>query len=146
MKIYLKDPRGIRGNLHVGNLEKKNGKILFKKNVDKSKHYMRIVKGYGIDKTVFDKFIRGSKGRIMLRENDKGKITYLVASIKTWTDHSSNQNFGDGKQVFLSRKYMHNAENFNRNDIVKTEPIAFNVKKQLSQVWKKTLKEKANHV
>jgi len=65
---------------------------------------MRRVSGYGIQKEAFDKYLRGKKGRITIFEKDTHKM--LDATIKMWEEHGSYQNFGFGKQVFLSEKYM----------------------------------------
>lgn len=110
LPVYLDDPRGVKGKLLVGRLWLSPKGRLFKKWVKRSRHYMDVVKGYGIDKSVFDKHLRGRKGRVMIIETDTGRV--LVASIKTWTDHSSAANYGDAKQIFLSEKYMHGSELF----------------------------------
>lgn len=99
----------------VGRLYTKDNKITFVKKVDSTRHKMKIFDGYGIQKDVYDKHLRGKQGRIIIKERDTGKV--LVASIKTWAEHHSGQNFGDGKQIFLSTKYMHNSDNFDREDV-----------------------------
>ena len=113
MKLYIFDP--VRGKRFVGSLYKRKG-LVFRKNVKYAKHYMKIVKGYGIQKEIFDKYLRGKKGVIQIKETDTGK--FLVASISTWTKHSRTGNYGDGKQIFLSRRFMHNADSFNRETII----------------------------
>jgi len=112
LPIKIKDPRYYRGSLTVGYLQLSPKGRVFYKPVKRIKHFMRVVDGYGIQKAVFDEYLRGRKGRVIVHEKDTGK--YLVASIKTWTLHSSNQNFGDGKQIFLSERFMHNSEKFDR--------------------------------
>lgn len=100
--ITIKDSKGIVrkvGKLFIT----KSGRIYFKR-VNRKKHYMRIVQGYGIQKEVFEKYLRGRKGSVVINETDTGDK--LVASIKTWIEHSSAANYGDGKQIFLSEKYM----------------------------------------
>jgi hypothetical protein len=109
MKLYYTDP--IKGPLKVGSLYKKPTGLVFRKNVTRSKHYFKVVKGYGIQKEIFDKYLRGKKGVIQIKE-DTGK--FLVASIDTWTEHSKSGNYGDGKQIFLSERFMHNGQDFNR--------------------------------
>ena len=118
MPIKIKDDKGYLrtvGYLRLG----KKGRVFFKP-VTRMKngrpyHYLKVVKGYGIQKEVFDKYLRGRKGRIIIKEKDTGR--FLVASIKTWTEHSSTANFGAGKQVFLSERFMHGSENFDRSVI-----------------------------
>ena len=116
-RIYHTDP--VKGKLFVGTLIERKGYLIFRKKVVRDKHYMKIVKGYGIQKDVFDKYLRGKKGRIEIIERG-GK--YLVASIKEWTNHSKYGNYGDGRQVFLSERYMHNSDNFSRET---TEEITY---------------------
>lgn len=135
MKIFCEDPRGYRGRLHVGNLIDTRSGLLFKKVVDKNRHYMKLVEGYGIQKEVFDRYLRGKRGRVMLIEHDGETKTYLVASIHTWTKHSSYQNFGDGEQVFLSRRFMHNADDFSRERPTVVTEIHPDVRTRLKQMW-----------
>lgn len=112
-KLFISDP--VRGQRFVGTLKKGNTGLIFRKDVLRKKHYMDVVKGYGVQKTIFDRYLRGKKGVIQIKELDTGR--FLVASIDTWLKHSKSGNYGDGKQIFLSRKFMHNAEDFNRRTI-----------------------------
>lgn len=114
LPIQIKDNKGF--NKTIGYLQLTKTGRTFYKPVIRAKHFMRVLSGYGIQKEVFDKYLRGKKGRIMIKEKDTGKV--LVASIKTWTEHSSSANFGDGKQIFLSERFCHNANNFDRSVIV----------------------------
>lgn len=120
-EIYLDDP--IKGRVNVGSLRKTKSGLFFKKNVVRSKHYMRIVQGYGMQKEIFDQYLRGKKGRIAIKEVDTGK--FLIASINTWGKHSKSGNYGDGKQIFLAERYMHGSDIFDRSDILenKTESL-----------------------
>lgn len=113
-KIKIKDPRGFVRT--VGTLDKKPKFRVFDKQVYRDRHYMNIVEGYGIQKEVFDKYLRGRKGIVRVHEKDTGN--WLVASIKTWTDLNHTANYGDGKQVFLSCKYMHNSDDFDRSVVI----------------------------
>lgn len=97
--------------IKVGRLYTKDKKVTFTKTVDSTRHKMRIFDGYGIQKDVYDKHLRGKQGRIIIKERDTGKV--LVASIKTWAEHHSGQNFGDGKQIFLTTKYFRDVINTN---------------------------------
>ncbi len=111
MKLYTFSPQKNKDIL-AGELIKKPNEIIFKKAVISTKHKMRLFEGYGIQKDIFDKYLRGKKGRIIIKEKDTGKV--LVASIKTWQEHCAGANYGDGKQIFLATRFMHNADDFNR--------------------------------
>lgn len=112
-KIKIRDPMGYTRT--VGTLNRKPRSRTFDKQVTRSKHYMRKIKGYGIQKEVFDEYLRGRKGIVRIHEKDTGK--WLIASIKTWADYSKAANFGDGKQIFLSERFMHGADDFDRSVI-----------------------------
>ena len=114
MNIYIEDP--IKGQKKVGSLRKGKSGLVFRKNVRRDRHFMKIVQGYAIQKEVFDEYLRGKRGVIQIKELDTRK--FLVASIKTWTKHSKTGNYGDGVQIFLGEKFMHGAENFDRNTII----------------------------
>ena len=129
LPIYIKDDKGFKKM--VGTLEKTAKGIVFRKSVVRSKHYMRVIGGYGIQKEIFDKYLRGNKGRIIIQESDTGK--FLVASINTWTEHSRSGNYGDGKQIFLAERFMHGSENFDRNEEVS---IPINIRERLALEWR----------
>lgn len=113
-KLFIHDP--IRGKRFVGTLKKGSKGLIFRKDVDSTKHLLRVAgNSYAIQKSVFDKFLRGKKGVIQIKELDTGK--FLVASIKTWLKHSRCGNFGDGRQVYMSRRFFHNAPDFDRETI-----------------------------
>lgn len=100
--IKVTSPKGF--TVVIGQLEKNDMGIIFTKKVKRSKHFMRRVSGYGIQKEAFDQYLRGKLGVIEIVETDTKKT--LVASIGVWEEHGSHQNFGFGRQVFLSEKYM----------------------------------------
>ncbi len=117
-KIYIDDPERGKGGRFVGILKETPSGLVLRKNVIREKHLMGIHFGepmYGIQKEVFDKYLRGKRGRIEIKELDTGR--FLVASIETWTNHSSAKNYGYGKQVFLPVRFMHGADNFSRETI-----------------------------
>lgn len=90
---------------HIGSIILQRGKpLIYYKKVNSVKHKMRLFNGYGIQKEVFDKFLRGKKGEIIIDETDTG--ARLKSDIKTWEEHSKSANYGEEKQVFLSVKYM----------------------------------------
>lgn len=90
---------------HIGTLILRRGKPrIYYKKVNSQKHKMRILDGYGIQKEVFDKFLRGKKGKVIIEETDTW--TRWEADIKVWEEHGKYANYGEEKQVFLSVKYM----------------------------------------
>ena len=109
-KIYVKDT--LTERKLAGVIRKTKSGIVFRKNVVRAKHYMRILEGYGIQKEIFERYLRGRKGRIEIKETDTGR--FLVASIDTWSAHSRTGNYGGGKQIFLSERFMHGSDNFSR--------------------------------
>jgi len=69
----------------------------------KSKNFMRVVQGYGIQEEGFAKIPKEVK-RIILLEKDTDK-TY-VSNFTDWILHGKVADYGHGKQRFLSIKYM----------------------------------------
>jgi len=65
---------------------------------------MRLFEGYGIQKEVFDKYLRGRVGKIVINEIDTD--VRLDSDIKDWEEKGRLANFGEEKQIFLSVKYM----------------------------------------
>jgi hypothetical protein len=112
LPIKIQDEKGF--NKKIGSLELTKGGRVYRKAVEREKHFMRICQGYGIQKEIFDKYLRGKKGRIIIYEKDTGHT--LVASVETWTEHSRAGNYGDGKQIFLAERFMHGAEDFDRSE------------------------------
>jgi len=148
-KIFTHSPQKNR-KIFVGMLHTlPDNTLLFVRRVKRhdhgksKKHYFDLVKGYSIQKDVFDKYLRGKKGRIGFMELDTGN--FLVASIDTWMDNASYpSNWGDGKQVALSEKFMHNSDLLDRNtteaeDVDEKE--YWEHQKKILQVMKKALKE-----
>lgn len=80
------------------------GEALFK-NVNPAKHLMRMLDGYGIQYEAFVKLREKGIKKIIIKETTGNQ---WEASLDTWNEHSSTQDFGSGKQVFLSLKYMSN--------------------------------------
>lgn len=88
----------------IGTLYITKGNRLYHKRVDSKKHKLRIFNGYGIQREVFDEYLRNRNGRVIIDETDTQMR--LTADIKTWVEHGSNKNYGEGKQTFLPIKYM----------------------------------------
>lgn len=90
---------------HIGTIILQRGKpLIYYKKVNSIKHKMRLFDGYGIQKEVFDKFLRGKKGVIIIDEIDT--LARLKSEIKVWEKHGKSANYGEEKQIFLSVKYM----------------------------------------
>ena len=101
-KIFAQDP--VKGQVCVGSLDTDTG--LFTKEVTRRKHYFRLIHGYALQKTAFDKLkTAGTKG-ILIVEKDTGNKLY--ASLNTWEKHGGLWNGLNGKQKTLSEKYFKN--------------------------------------
>lgn len=98
IKVYAYDPRR-RTYIRAGS---KVGDVYFK-NVS-SKHFMRVVNGYGIQYDVVREMKTLGVKRIEILEDDTGKK--WVSDVAEWDIHSKTADYGHGKQVFLSLKYM----------------------------------------
>ena len=100
--LVIRDPKGF--NKTVGYFQEygEYGNIFFKE-VNRSKHFMRVLSGYGIQKEAYDKIKMKVKWVIIF---EKDTNVRLLSTIEAWKEHSSAQNYGSGRQVFLSEKYM----------------------------------------
>ncbi len=79
-----------------------NGVLI--KQVNPRIHFMRIVDGYGIQYSAFIQLpIKGVK-KIKIIEEGGSK---WEASFKVWQKNGRIGDYGNGKQVFLSLKFMH---------------------------------------
>lgn len=78
---------------------------IFWKPVDRARHYMRIVKGYGIQETVYNGYIKDRRGWVLIKERDD---KFLLAEMIEWDKNGRTQEFiaEDGAQRFLSEKFM----------------------------------------
>lgn len=103
-KLDLKITDGRGRSLTIGTLRKEGDKKYFHKKVTRAKHLMRMFSAYGIQKEAFDKYLRGKDITIVIEEEDT-KDT-LLSEVKDWEEHASYQNYGHGRQMFLSTKYM----------------------------------------
>lgn len=68
------------------------------------KHFMRVVDGYGIQKEAFDIFREKGIERIILTEKETGKK--WESKVENWRIFGRLNDYGHGKQWFLSLKYM----------------------------------------
>lgn len=67
-------------------------------------HFMRVVQGYGIQEVSFQEMIKSGIKHIALKEIHTGDI--LLSTIKQWLDNGRVADYGNGKQRFLSVKFM----------------------------------------
>lgn len=74
------------------------------KEVDSLKHFMHIVDGYGIQKEVAEMAKEKGIMNVLIKETNTG-INWKSA-LADWFDHGKLADYGNGKQYFLSLKYM----------------------------------------
>ncbi len=70
----------------------------------KTKHYMRVIGGYGIQEDAFQQLLANDAKRVILKEVETGKKWY--SPIENWIEHGKVADYGHGKQRFLSTKFM----------------------------------------
>ena len=78
------------------------GNVFFKK-VKKSKHLLRVIPAYGIDKEKFDNVIKPQVSLIVIIEME-GKVAYMTSTRK-FKEKAIERDFGYGKQYFLPLTY-----------------------------------------
>lgn len=76
---------------------------VFRKRVDSTKHYMKIMSGYGLDKSILDSLQEKECVKIKIMEDDK-KV-YEIA-LPDFLNHAVERDFGHGKQMFCSLKFF----------------------------------------
>lgn len=103
MKLLTFDPRK-RKQVLVGEII---GDTLFR-NVT-TKHFMRVLDGYGIQEDAMRQLVSRGVHKIVIKETDTGKQWESLES--DWALHGKSADYGNGKQRFLSLKYMHTHKN-----------------------------------
>ena len=98
MKLYTFDPKKLKKVL-VGEIV---GYTLYKDVTPK--HFMRIVDGWGIQEGAFGDAIEKGVRKVVIR-TDTGK--QWESDMLDWMEHGLSADYGNGKQRFLSLKYMH---------------------------------------
>lgn len=98
-KVYCFDPK-YKTFMLMGN---KVGDVFFK--TVEEKHYMVVVGGYGFQYDAFVNFEQEGIKEIQILERHTGNT--WVTKPKDWTEHGRIADYGRGKQIFLSLKYMH---------------------------------------
>lgn len=97
-KAYCFDPK-YRKYMRMGTVI---GDVFFK--TVEAKHFMKIVNGYGLQYDAFAQFVMRGVKKIEVLERHTGN-TWL-SDVVTWTVHGKVADYGRGKQIFLSLKYM----------------------------------------
>lgn len=97
-KVYCFDPK-YRRYMRMGT---KIGDTFFK--TVESKHFMRVVGGYGLQYDAFSDFEAKGITSIHVYERHTGNV--WMAKIPDWKEHGHIADYGRGKQIFLSLKYM----------------------------------------
>ena len=77
---------------------------MFIRNVHSIKHFMRVTGGYGIQEVGFQEILKRGIEKVLMKETDTKK--QWASNIKAWKDNSRVADYGNGKQRFLSLKYM----------------------------------------
>jgi hypothetical protein len=100
-KVYCFDPKHQSPRL-MGYIDS-DGKT-FVKTVE-PKNYMRVIGGYGLQYDAFSSFAEAGLTKIVVFEKHTGNS--WLSTTKDWVEHGKIADYGNGKQVFLSLKYMH---------------------------------------
>lgn len=103
MKLYEFDPfrrkKILAGRIHTN----PKGRGFFIKEATE-KHLMKMMDAYAIQESIFRQFPFYQVFGIVVKELDTGFS--WVSKPEDWTEHGKVADYGHGKQVFLSRKYM----------------------------------------
>jgi hypothetical protein len=110
----------------VGNIV---GNTIYR-NVD-SRHFMRILDGYGMQEPAFQELIENNVKWVVERVDPTGDM--WRSSISDWIEHGKVMDYGHGKQRFLSMKYMKKWHKYVDSD--QAPQIAQEVKGRLSDIW-----------
>lgn len=97
-KFYTFDPRKSKKVL-IGEVV---GEALFK-TVDPTKHFMRVVGGYGIQYQALLELKQAGIKKIIIKEDGGNQ---WEAPLDSWFNHSKLADYGSGKQYFLGLKFM----------------------------------------
>ena len=71
-------------------------------------HFMQVVGGYGIQEIAFQQILKERVKMIILKATHTEKR--WEADVETWKYHGRVMDYGNGKQRFLSMKYMRTHE------------------------------------
>ena len=98
--IFASDP--VKGQVKVGELDFDTGTLI--KQVNRAKHYFRLVKGYAIQAEAFTQLKRLKASGIEIDETDTGQRLY--APLEVWEESGGIWNGLNGRQRTLSEKYF----------------------------------------
>src|SRR3990167_11459106 len=76
---------------------------VFTKNVRRSKHFMKIFNGWGIQSSVFNGIESRCKEIVI---NDTESNLIYKTNTKTYREHGILKDMGHGMQIFLDEKYF----------------------------------------
>jgi hypothetical protein len=102
--IYTKTAR--KGVIHAADLfDVDDTPVLFKE-VNRRRHYMNRVKGYGMQEDMYLGYIKEKRAWVVIHEKDTGAI--LLSDALTWDKKGRTMSFTfeDGSQRFLGERYM----------------------------------------
>lgn len=97
--LYAHDPAK-RKKIKVG--EVIGTAVIIEKN--SKKHFMRVVDGYGIQKEAITLLDEAGVKEVRIHETDTG--LYWKSDLSDWRLFGRLADYGNGKQWFLSMKYM----------------------------------------
>jgi hypothetical protein len=102
--IYTESER--KGVLKAADLCRFNNYPVLWKKVNRARHFMRVLKGYGMQEDVYNGYVKDTRGWVVIEESPSG--AYYVAEMKGWMDNGKTMSFVgiDGTQRFLSTKHM----------------------------------------
>ena len=95
--VYCFDPK-YKTYMKMGH---KIGDTFFKQ--VKAKNFMRVVNGYGLQYDAYIEFESAGIIKIVVLEENGNS---WMSNTKTWLEHGKIADYGRGKQIFLSMKYM----------------------------------------
>lgn len=97
-KVYCFDPH-FKSYKLMGNLI---GDTFYKR--VEPVHYMRVVDGYGFQYAAFSEFAQHGVKKIHITERHTGNS--WESTLEEWNEHGHIADYGRGKQIFMSLKYM----------------------------------------
>ena len=77
---------------------------IFKKKVKASRHLMKIYDAWGIDLNAFEEHLLPINAQIKILDEESNIIYSTTA--KVYQSNGIKKDFGDGRQIFLSRKHF----------------------------------------
>jgi hypothetical protein len=79
-------------------------KDTFLRDVNSTRHFMKVVGGYGVQEIAFEELEKRGIKNVLIRETDTKKNWF--SKLSDWIDHGKVGDYGHGKQRFLGMKHM----------------------------------------